>query len=155
MRNVSKLVVGSGEQNKNFIDTFSTICRQKTGADLSADIGPGCFGNYESWIYKFLKKYTCFFYEKTKQNIIFINIFSRYVDKNRLAAVSTGADLKADISHGRFGRRMEGEFQLGDPDDKFYIMQAEHMIKSCNTDMALHFVKQALDFKADNQVKYK
>ena len=91
---------------------------------------------------------------KKLRNLIFINIFSRYVDKNRLAAVSTGADLKADISHGRFGRRMEGEFQLGDPDDKFYIMQAEHMIKSCNTDMALHFVKQALDFKSDNQVKY-
>ena len=54
--------------------------------------------------------------------IISINIFSRYVDKNRLAAVSTGADLKADISHGRFGRRMEGEFQLGDPDDKVLFM---------------------------------
>ena len=56
--------------------------------------------------------------KKITKYIIFINILSRYVDKNRLAAVSTGADLKADISHGRFGRRMEGEFQLGDPDDK-------------------------------------
>ena len=131
--------------DKNWLAAVST------GADLKA--GPGCFGNYEFWIYKLLNQYRCFLRKKL-QNLIFINIFSRYVDKNRLAAVSTGADLKADISHGRFGRRMEGEFQLGDPDDKFYIMQAEHMIKSCNTDMALHFVKQALDFKSDNQVKY-
>ena len=58
----------------------------------------------------------------TSKTINKINLFSRYVDKNRLAAVSTGADLKADISHGRFGRRMEGEFQLGDPDDKVLFM---------------------------------
>ena len=79
--------------------------------------------------------------------------FYRYVDKNRLAAVSTGADLKADISHSRFGRRLDGEWQVGDPDDKFYIMMAQHMIKIENTDMAMHFVKQALDFKSESQVR--
>ena len=60
--------------------------------------------------------------------------------------------MKADISHSRFGRRLDGEWQIGDPDDKFYIMMAQHMIKIENTDMALHFVKQALSFKADSQV---
>ena len=83
--------------------------------------------------------------------------FQRYVDKNRLAAVQgAGDDLKTDISRGGFGRRFnQGEWQAGDPNDKFYIMQAEHMIKSANTEMAIHFVKQALEFNDKSRVRSK
>lgn len=75
------------------------------------------------------------------------------MDASRLAAVNQGSDLKnAMNSSGLQNRLKPNGNKAGDPDDKFYIMQAEHMIKNGNSAMALHFVNQSLEYNRENRV---
>ncbi len=64
-----------------------------------------------------------------------------------------GSDLKSEISTSGLASRLSKGLKIGDPNDKFYIMQAEHMVKSGNSAMALHFVKQALEYNRENRVR--
>ena len=89
--------------------------------------------------------------EINKYDLLFFD--NRYVDSNRVAAVSGESDLKSAISDANF-KSLTGNVKASkaDPDDKFYLKQAEHMIRGGNNAMALHFVNTALRFNPNNQV---
>ena len=72
-----------------------------------------------------------------------------------MAAVSGESDLKSAITDAQFKSKYGSKnikASAADPDDKFYLKQAEHMIRGGNNSMALHFVNRALEFNANNLV---
>ena len=71
-----------------------------------------------------------------------------------MAAVSGESDLKSAISDANF-KLLTGNVKASkaDPDDKFYLKQAEHMIRGGNNSTALHFVNTALRFNPNNRVR--
>ena len=74
-----------------------------------------------------------------------------------MAAVSGESDLKSAITDAQFKSKYglkNIKASAADPDDKFYLKQAEHMIRGGNNSMALHFVNRALEFNANNLVSY-
>lgn len=103
----------------------------------------------------YLSRYTLFFFSyffRSFESVSVLFFPQRYVDSNRLAAVNMGSDLKSEMNTSRFAGAFSKDRKIGDPNDKFYIMQAEHMIKSGNSAMALHFVTQALEYNRENRV---
>ena len=92
---------------------------------------------------------------RKKYEVIYNFFFDdRYVDSNRVAAVSGASDLKSAISDANF-KSLTGNVKASkaDPDDKFYLKQAEHMIRGGNNSTALHFVNTALRFNPNNRVR--